>query len=86
MTGQRVSPSQLRDTFAVRYLQAGGEQEALRDILGLRGKEALKRYEQLSTWKIENDPQKEVIFSNNQERAGLLVLGEEAGPGAEVDP
>jgi site-specific recombinase XerD len=36
-----VSPSVLRDTFAVRYLQAGGTLEALRDLLGLRDLEVV---------------------------------------------
>ena len=49
----------LRDTFAVRCLQAGGNLEALRDLLGLRGLTALKRYERLSRQKIKKDQQKE---------------------------
>jgi site-specific recombinase XerD len=36
MTEEQVTPSLLRETFAVHYLQAGGEPEALRAILGLR--------------------------------------------------
>jgi site-specific recombinase XerD len=59
MSGQHINPSQLRDTFAVRYLRAGGEPDALRALLGLRGKTALTRYEQLSTKKIEHGVQKE---------------------------
>jgi hypothetical protein len=59
MTGQRIYPSLLRSTFAVQYLQAGGEPETLRDILSRRGKAALKRYEMLSAKKIANDPQQE---------------------------
>ncbi len=59
MTEERVNPSLLRDTFAVRYLQAGGEPEALCTILGLTGMASLKRYEQLCTQKIEHEPQKE---------------------------
>jgi site-specific recombinase XerD len=42
MTEEQVTPSLLRDTFAVRYLQAGGEPEALRAILGLTGMESAK--------------------------------------------
>jgi site-specific recombinase XerD len=59
MTEEQVTPSLLRDTFAVRYLQAGREPEALRAILGLTGMESVKRYEQISTQKIEDEPQKE---------------------------
>jgi site-specific recombinase XerD len=54
-----VSPSVLRDTFAVRFLQAGGTLEALRDLLGLRDLAALKRYARLSTYKSEHDQPKE---------------------------
>jgi site-specific recombinase XerD len=60
MTEEQVTPSLLRDTFAMRYLQAGGEPEALRAILGLTGMESVKRYEQISTQKIEDKPQKEL--------------------------
>ena len=59
MSGQHINPSQLRDTFAVHYLRAGGEPDALRALLGLRGKTALTRYEQVSTKKIEHGLQKE---------------------------
>jgi hypothetical protein len=41
MSGQPINPSQLRDTFAIRYLRAGGEPDALRALLGLRGKTGL---------------------------------------------
>ena len=44
----------------MRYLQAGGEPEALRAILGLTGMESVKRYEQISTQKIEDEPPKEL--------------------------
>ncbi|BCL83711.1 tyrosine-type recombinase/integrase [Ktedonobacteria bacterium brp13] len=59
MTEKRVSPSALRDTFAVRYLQAGGEPEALREQLGLKDMAAVKRYERLSAQMIEKEKQKE---------------------------
>ena len=59
MTEEQVTPSLLRDSFAVRYLQADGEPEVLRAILGLTGMESVKRYEQISTQKIEDEPQKE---------------------------
>ena len=53
-----VTPSVLRDTFAVRFLQAGGEPEVLRAILGLRGRVALTRYEHFIAQKSKNKPQK----------------------------
>jgi site-specific recombinase XerD len=56
---EHITPSLLRDTFAVRYLQAGGDPEALRAILGLIGMESVKGYEWLSTRQIEQEPQRE---------------------------
>jgi site-specific recombinase XerD len=70
-TEEQVTPSLLRDTFAVRYLQAGGEPEALRAILGLTGMESVKRYEQISTQKIEDEPQKEPA---EQHRSEAMVV------------
>ena len=59
MSEKPVNPSVLRDTFAVRYLQAGGDLEALRDLLGLTNVAALKRYERLSAHKFEHEQQQE---------------------------
>ncbi len=50
-----VSPSVLRDTFAVRFLQTGGELDALGSVLGLRDKVALKRYARVSTQKVPTE-------------------------------
>ena len=58
VTEKPVSPSVLRDTFALRYLQAGGALEALRDLVGLRDLASLKRYARLSDEKSEHEPQK----------------------------
>jgi len=44
LTNASISPSLLRDTFAVRYLQAGGTVEDLGTQLGLRDLATLKRY------------------------------------------
>ena len=46
--GKRISPSMLRDTYAVRYLQAGGDSRALQDLLGLEDVASVKRYQHLS--------------------------------------
>ena len=48
MSDQDVTPSVLRDTFAVRYLEAGGTLEGLCEVLGLTDVGALTRYERLS--------------------------------------
>lgn len=46
MSEKGVTPSALRDTFAVRYLQQGGYPNALQKLLGLANKAALKRYQE----------------------------------------
>ncbi len=48
MTAQHVSPTMLRDTFAVRYLQAGGSPSQLRKVLGLDARTPIARYRKLS--------------------------------------
>lgn len=45
MRGKGVTPSVLRDTFAVRYLQQGGHPKTLQKLLGLANRAALKRYQ-----------------------------------------
>jgi site-specific recombinase XerD len=45
MTGKGISPSLLRDSFAVRYLQQGGHPKTLQKLLGLTDRAALKRYQ-----------------------------------------
>jgi site-specific recombinase XerD len=62
-----VSPSALRDTFAVRFLQAGGELDALGSVLGLKDKAALKRYARVSTQRNKNDVQKESTEGHSSE-------------------
>lgn len=46
LPGIRVSPSTLRDTFAVRFLQAGGSEEGLQRVLGLAEQSVIKRYQE----------------------------------------
>lgn len=46
ITEQWITPSMLRDTFAVRYVQAGGNLRALQEQLGLEDAVSVKRYEQ----------------------------------------
>jgi site-specific recombinase XerD len=48
ITGQHISPTMLRDTFAVRYLQAGGSPSQLRKVLGLDARTPITRYQKLS--------------------------------------
>jgi site-specific recombinase XerD len=46
MSGKGVTPSVLRDTFAVRSLQQGGHPKTLQKLLGFANKAALKRYQE----------------------------------------
>ena len=55
MSDQDVTPSVLRDTCAVRYLQTGGTLEGLCEVLGLTDVGALKRYERLSVQRSETE-------------------------------
>jgi site-specific recombinase XerD len=48
ITEQHISPTMLRDTFAVRYLQAGGSPSQLRKVLGLDARTPITRYQKLS--------------------------------------
>jgi site-specific recombinase XerD len=59
MSETGVSPSALRETFAVCSLQAGGTPEALSDILGLTHVTAVKRYQRLIDQMSKSDQQKE---------------------------
>ena len=45
MSLPRSLPSLLRDTFAVRYLQAGGDPCTLQELLGLQDPVSVKRYQ-----------------------------------------
>jgi site-specific recombinase XerD len=45
ITEQRVTPSMLRETFAVRFLQAGGNLRTLQEQLGLEDAVSVKRYQ-----------------------------------------
>ena len=48
LTEQPVSPSMLRETFAVRYLQTGGDPFSLQKLLGRADLAMIKRYQQRS--------------------------------------
>jgi site-specific recombinase XerD len=46
MVDEHITPSMLRETFAVRYLQSGGQVQALQEILGLHDRNSVKRFPQ----------------------------------------
>jgi site-specific recombinase XerD len=45
LTDKHVSPTMLRDTFAIQYLRSGGNPKQLQEQLGLVEKTAIKRYQ-----------------------------------------
>lgn len=49
-----INPSVLRDTFAVRFLQAGGNRDSLRERLGLDDLASVKRYQRFHEQLIEH--------------------------------
>jgi site-specific recombinase XerD len=48
LTDHPISPSMLRETFAVHYLQAGGNPLTLQTLLGRVDLATIKRYQQVS--------------------------------------
>ena len=48
LTREEIGPTLVRDSFAVRYLQAGGNVFTLRDLLGHQESAAVKRFLQRS--------------------------------------
>jgi integrase/recombinase XerD len=61
LTETPMSPTVLRDTFAVRVLEAGGTLEELGAQLGLKNLEALKRYECAARPSSEDERQQEQV-------------------------
>jgi site-specific recombinase XerD len=57
-----VRPAMLRDTYAIRFLQAGGELHMLQEQLGLATPASVRRYQH---------------FCDEQQRAGVQVVPEE---------
>ncbi|HET8843025.1 MAG TPA: tyrosine-type recombinase/integrase, partial [Ktedonobacteraceae bacterium] len=43
-----ICPSMLRETYAIRFLQAGGSLAVLQEQLGVRDSASVKRYERFS--------------------------------------
>ena len=43
-SGMAISPRLLRHSFALRYLQAGGNPHSLKELLGYEGMPQVKRY------------------------------------------
>ena len=43
-TREEIGPTMVRDSFVVRYVQAGGDVFTLRDLLGQRESDPIKRF------------------------------------------
>lgn len=59
ITGKHVSPSLLRETFAVRYLQAGGDPHMLQELLGLTDQATITRSQYQSAQMLAEPQRKE---------------------------
>jgi site-specific recombinase XerD len=81
ITGTSISPSMLRDTFAVRALQAGGEPEAVLAQLGLHDQATFTRYERLCQ-KVREDQQRNAHRADRRGRDGqdCTSVDEAEGP------
>ncbi len=66
ITRKRVSPALLRDTFAVRYLQAGGDLFALRELLGQQESATVKRFLRINEEVSGNEKRKEGSENHRQ--------------------
>jgi site-specific recombinase XerD len=58
ITGKRVSPHILRHTFAVRYLQAGGDPFSLQELLGHEDMATVKLYMHLNDQMVQDQKRK----------------------------
>ena len=58
ITGKRVSPHILRHTFAVRYLQVGGDPFSLQELLGHEDLATVKLYMHLNDQMIQDQKRK----------------------------
>jgi len=55
VTREEIGPTLVRDSFAARYLQAGGDVFTLRDLLGYQESVAVKRFLRMSNKETKND-------------------------------
>ncbi len=91
VTEKHISPSMLRDTFAVCYLQAGGDLGTLQEWLGLEDPVSVNRYqhlnEQLSEkYKLQESPtgcatrcEGEVTWLDKRVQGSHFLAGEGRG-------
>jgi site-specific recombinase XerD len=79
-----ICPSMLRDTYAIRFLQAGGELAALREQLGVAGLASVKRYQHLCEQRKEEQQAQacpEESMSTRQSQRGKRRRCQERRPG-----
>ncbi len=83
LTRKPVCPSMLRDTYAIRFLQAGGELTALQEQLGLADLVSVKRYQRFCEQRSEEREAQacsEASLSTRPSRGGKRRR-QEWGPG-----
>ena len=79
-----ICPSMLRDTYAIRYLQAGGELTALREQLGVACLSSVKRYQHFCEQQKEErqaEAYPEESMSTRQSQRGKRRRRQERRPG-----
>ena len=66
LTREEIGPTLVRDSFAVRYLQAGEDVFILRDLLGQQESATVKHFLRMSNEETKNDRRKQYV--EDQER------------------
>lgn len=82
-TKKPICPSMLRETYAIRFLQAGGELRVLQEQLGLADRVSVKRYQRFCEQRREERQAQgcsEEHRSTQQSRRGKRRRRQERGP------
>jgi len=71
ITGKHISPSLLRETFAVRYLQTGGNPRVLQELLGHTDQATITRYQHQNAQLLAEHQRKEPLEIPSLDTSGL---------------
>ncbi len=72
--GKHISPSLLRETFAVRYLQTGGNPRVLQELLGHTDQATITRYQHQSAQLLAEHQRKEPLEIPSLDTLSLVVF------------